>query len=240
MFTRAEERETARQYQRLWQGGGAKPALERFLMSPAGIFVFNTPLFLLPKQIGIKPEQRVLEIGSGRGANLRFLATRIPFRQTPVGVDVSIAAIDRGRREDAAAPVELVAAIASRLPFAAESFDLILCTNVVKHFGDAVFTRFLFECHRALRPGGRLVVWEFAPTRSSRLNRFHQWLLTRNVTSCRLRGFGDFVDLAIESAFATMEILTLRPFLFPPIPRTAFVLNKGERDDHRELESDPA
>jgi len=46
------------------------------------------------------------------------------------------------------------------------------------------------------------------------------------VQSCRLRGYGEFVDIAIESRFADMELLNLRPFLFPPIPRTGFLLRK--------------
>ena len=229
MFTRAEERESAAAYQACLGSHAPLSALARFLMGPAGSFLVNTPLFLLPRQLGIKPDQRVLDVGCGRASALRFLAGRVHFRQSPVGVDIAPTILERSAAEmDGDRPVELVAAAATRLPFGNDSFDVVLTSYVVKHLGDQALTRFLFECHRVLKPGGMLVAWEFAPTRSFILNRFHQWLLTRKVGTCRLRGFGDFVDVAIESPFANMEILNLRPFVFPPIPRTGFLLLKGK------------
>jgi len=170
----------------------------------------------------------VLDIGCGRAAALRFLSARIRFDSPPVGIDIAPAILERaaadlGERRQ----VELATAAATRLPFADESFDLVLSSYVVKHLGDQTMHRFLAECWRVIRPEGVLVVWEFAPTRSELLNRFHNWILTPRVKTCRLRGYGDFVDIAIESQFADMEIFDLRPFLFPPIPRTGFLLRKG-------------
>jgi SAM-dependent methyltransferase len=230
VYTRAEERESGAAYQALLGSGGPGAALARFLMGPAGSFLVNTPLFLLPRRLGITAQHRVLDIGCGRAAALRFLTARIHFQQPPVGVDIAPAILARARAElGADPPIALVAAAATRLPLVDESFDLVLSTYLVKHLGDQAMHRFLYECWRVLRPGGVLAVWEFAPTRSGLLNRFHRWLLTRRIGTCRLRGYGDFVDLAIESPFANMEILTLRPFLFPPIPRTGFLLLKAPR-----------
>jgi SAM-dependent methyltransferase len=228
VYTRAEERESAADYQACLGSHAPSAALARFLMGPVGSFLVNTPLFLLPRRFRISADQRVLDIGCGRGAALRFLAGRVHFRRRPVGIDIAPAVVAQAAAEMGPdRPAELAAAAATRLPFAEDSFDLILASYVVKHLGDQAMHRFLFECWRVLKPGGALVVWEFAPTRSPLLNRFHQWLLTQQVSTCRLRGYGDFVDLAVESSFADMEILALRPFLFPPIPRTGFVLKKG-------------
>jgi SAM-dependent methyltransferase len=228
VFTRSEERESAAAYQDWLSGHGLGSALMRFSMGPAGAFLINTPLFLLPRRLHLTRHHRVLDIGCGRGAALRFLSARIKFDLSPVGVDISPAivkhaAADLGEQRR----IELAAAAATRLPFADGSFDFILSSYVVKHLGDDGMHRFLAECWRVLRPEGVLVVWEFAPTRSELLNRFHNWILTPRVKTCRLRGYGDFVDIAIESQFADMEIFDLRPFLFPPIPRTGFLLRKG-------------
>ncbi len=145
-----------------------------------------------------------------------------------MGVDISPEILAHAHAEiDDPARVALVAAAATRLPFASESFDLVVCSYVVRHLSDVAVDRFLAETWRVLRTGGVLVVWDFAPTRSALLNRFHSWLLAPRLRSGRLRGYGDFVDLAIESNFADMEIFDLRPFLFPPIPRTGFYLRKG-------------
>jgi SAM-dependent methyltransferase len=228
VYTRPEERESAAAYQEWFAGRGLGSAFIRFLLGPIGLFLINTPLFLLPRRLRLQSQHRILDIGCGRASALRFLAARVRFRAPPVGIDIAPnileqAAADLGRDRN----VELAAASATRLPFAEESFDLIFSAHVVKHLNDDALHRYLAECWRVLRPGGVVVVWEFAPTRSVLLNRFHRWALTRRVKSCRLRGYGDFVDIAVESRFADMEILELRPFLFPPIPRTGFLLRKG-------------
>lgn len=225
----ADERAGLEAYRRFWRAPGAEAAFERFLLGPAGTFLLSTPLFLLPKRLKLASEQRILDIGCGRGVALRFLGSRLHFQRPPVGVDIVPEALQQAHDADDSSPIEFVAAAATRLPFADESFEVVLSTYMVKHLGDAALMQFLFEAWRVLRPGGTLVIWEFAPTRSRLLNRFHRRLLTTRVQSCRLRGFGDFVDLVVETPFANMEILILRPFLFPPIPRTAFILTKARR-----------
>jgi SAM-dependent methyltransferase len=228
VYTRSDERESAAAYRAWLSATGPGAAFVRFLSSPFGSFLINTPLFLLPRRLGIHAGQRVLDIGCGRGSTLRFLTSRIRFAKPPVGIDISPEILDRAANElGPNRRMELVAAAATRLPFGPDSFDLVLCSYVVRHLGDEALHRFFYECWRVLRPGGTLVVLEFAPTRSRPLNWFHQWLLTRHVNVCRLRGYGDFVELAIESQFANMEILLQRPFLFPPIPRTGFLLRKA-------------
>jgi len=239
VYTRAEERDSAADYQACLTSHAPDAALTRFLMGPLGSFFVNTPVFLLPRRLGINADQRVLDVGCGRGAALRFLSNRVHFKHEPVGVDIAPAILARAAADmGPERPAELAAAAATRLPFADASFDLILAFYLVKHLGDQAMHRFLFECWRVLRPGGVLVVWEFAPTRSRVLNRFHTWLLTRQISTNRLRGYGDFVDLAVESPFADMEIFNLRPFLFPPIPRTGFLLKKGAAKKEEEAAAD--
>ena len=228
VFTRSDERESAAAYRACLTAKGPGAAFARFLIGPIGSFLVNTPLFLLPRRLGMHSGQRVLDIGCGRGSTLRFLSSRIRFASVPVGIDIAPEILDKAVKEMGPhRRVELVAGAATRLPFAPDSFDIVLCSYVVRHLGNEALHRFLYECWRVLRPGGTLVVWEFAPTRSHQLNWFHQWLLTRYVNVCRMRGYGDFVELAIESQFADMEIFLQRPFLFPPIPRTGFLLRKA-------------
>lgn len=233
MFTRADERETGAAYQRRLRGNGPGPLLTRFAMSPTGAFLVNTPLFLLQRHVPITPEQRVLDIGCGRGSALRFLAGRVAFERPPVGIDIAAAALELARADARdGPPLEFIAATATRLPFAKESFDLILSSYVVKHLGDRAMDRLLYECWRVLRPGGGLVIWEYAPTRSRFLNRLHAWLLDRWTPPAQLRGFRNLVDILVESSFASMELLALRPFLFPPIPRVSVLIRKGEAIAH--------
>jgi SAM-dependent methyltransferase len=94
---------------------------------------------------------RVLDLGCGTGYNLDELARR---GLTGVGADLSAQAVrfcgDRGLtmvvQADAAVP-----------PFLDGSFDLILALDVIEHIQDDRMA--LSAIYRALRPGGRLVVF---------------------------------------------------------------------------------
>jgi ubiquinone/menaquinone biosynthesis C-methylase UbiE len=125
----------------------------------------------------------------------------------------------------------LVAATASRLPFAPESFDLVLSTHTIRHLGDEGLLRFLIESERILRPGGLLALWEYAPTASRRLNRLNARLLNALGGAGRLRGFTQLAYFASEAGYVVIERPTLRPFLFPPIPRIGLLARKRMNDE---------
>jgi ubiquinone/menaquinone biosynthesis C-methylase UbiE len=104
-----------------------------------------------------KARGRVLEIGVGAGANLRFydsaLATHV------VGIEPSpqlLAMAERAR--PAGLSCELAANAAEALPFASESFDSIVCTFTLCSVEDPM--RALEEARRVLKRGGRLLFCE--------------------------------------------------------------------------------
>lgn len=200
----------------------------RFLIGPAGNFLTNTALFVLPEQINLQPRHRVLDIQAGRGALLRFLAARIPFHRPPVGIDASLPALHLGRpARDQATPVALLGGRPTYLPFAGESFDLVIAAHVFRRLADHGLVQCLREIERVLKPNGVLVAWEFAPRSSDWLNRLHLRLLAGDVLPPHLRGFGPLSHYALEAGFVRIERPALRPFLFPPIPHTAILAQKG-------------
>ena len=201
-----------------------------FLASVPGSVLVNTPIFRLDKNLILKPEHRVLDIGCGSGSLLRVLAARVAFDRAPVGIDASREMLERGRADasgDGGSPIGLIGASATRMPFAADSFDIATCSYVLKHLDDAGLSRLLAELLRVLKPGGFAVLWEFAPTKSPRLNAWHRWLLTRGVDSCNLRPYGELAHAATAAGFEWVENANLRPFLLPPIPRVSIVVGKA-------------
>jgi SAM-dependent methyltransferase len=85
----------------------------------------------------------VLDIGSGNGANLDALSAR----HRVIGSDVSVAAAKR-----AAARHPVVVCDGAQLPFKADSFGAVVCTEVLEHVDDPAL--FLAEMARVLRPNG--------------------------------------------------------------------------------------
>ena len=73
----------------------------RWAMGLAGQWAVNTPLMRIPEHFNLKPDQRWLDVGCGRGALLRFIDSRVGFTPAPVGLDFSRAALRLARRDEA-------------------------------------------------------------------------------------------------------------------------------------------
>jgi SAM-dependent methyltransferase len=225
-----EELRTAREYDRWIGRPGFVSAGMRLLLGPAGQFLVNTPAFRLPEEVRLKPADRVLEVGCGRAALLRILAARVGFLTPPVGLDVSrtmLRMAGRDLRRDDGPAVELVAGAATVLPFADEQFDYVISAHMVKHLSDAALLLCLREMRRVLRPGGLALVWDIAPVHSRTVDRWNRWLITRGVSSAHLRSYRQLAALAKRAGFDWCGNAGLRPFLYPPIPRTSIIMGKA-------------
>ena len=95
--------------------------------------------------------KRVLDVGCSTG----YLAERLQQRgATVVGLDLDEQSAERARRFCEAVHVGDVETM--ELPFEPQSFDAILCGDLVEHLRDPV--AFLERVRPLLRPGGRLVL----------------------------------------------------------------------------------
>lgn len=91
--------------------------------------------------------RRVLEVGCGDGAMLRLLKER---HFDAVGVDASASGI--GRCIAAGLSARCLDISSDGLPFAADSFDLVICLETFEHLMNPYYA--LLEVRRTLRPGG--------------------------------------------------------------------------------------
>jgi SAM-dependent methyltransferase len=106
--------------------------------------------YRLFRRLPLPPGSRVLDVGCGGGKYLRFLLER-GYRVAGVEVDARLAAALRGELRVEILPGSLVEAL---IP--AGSFDAVTFWWVLEHTHDPLAT--LRAAHRALRPGGTLVV----------------------------------------------------------------------------------
>ena len=98
---------------------------------------------------------RALEIGAGTGYfSLNLLQAGIVREATCTDISPGMVATLAGNADRLGLDVRAARADAESLPFAGESFDLVLGHAVLHHLPD--LARAFAELHRVLRPGGRI------------------------------------------------------------------------------------
>ncbi|PYQ32159.1 MAG: dimethylmenaquinone methyltransferase [Acidobacteria bacterium] len=111
------------------------------------------------KRIGLKPGMRLLDIATGTGVVARAAAEVTNDGRAIVGIDASIGMLHSGHVQSAK-----VQGAAEAIPIRSQSFDALTIGFALRHFADlrAVFE----ECHRVLRPGGRVLILEITAPES--------------------------------------------------------------------------
>jgi demethylmenaquinone methyltransferase/2-methoxy-6-polyprenyl-1,4-benzoquinol methylase len=111
------------------------------------------------KRAGLAPGMRLLDLASGTGVVARAATEVTNDPRSIVGMDASYGMLRSGRTMSAK-----VQSPAERLPLRDASVDRISIGFALRHFADlsVVFS----ECHRVLRPGGKLVILEITAPES--------------------------------------------------------------------------
>jgi len=143
-----------------------------------GRLIRTTDAELLAR-VGVAPGDHLLDVGTGPG----YLALAASRLVTPggaaVGIDASPEMIDRARTLAARgrSEVEYLVATAESLPFDDDAFDVVVSRLVFHHLPGDVKEQALSEIARVLKPGGRLLIADFASPAAKRAHHIAAHLL---------------------------------------------------------------
>ena len=178
---------------RLWHGEGVAVMPYRISIAASGVgalwLFLNAGIFVHATRAGkfavwaelldrleLKGDERLLDIGCGRGAVLLMAAQRLP-RGRAVGVDVWSTTDQSGNAEQVtrqnaalegvAERVELHTADMRQLPFDDGSFDVVVSSLAIHNVpGAGERARALREAARVLKKGGKLAIADIRHTRA--------------------------------------------------------------------------
>lgn len=156
----------------------------------------------LKRIVGPRPFQAMLDLGTGTGRMLELFADQ--YRRG-VGLDLSREMLEVARANldrAGAANAQVRQGDLYSAPVERDSFDLVTMHQVLHYLDDPVAA--VAQAARFLRPGGRLVIVDFAPHELEFLREHHQHL--------RL----GFSDEQIAAAFAAAGLTAEAPVTFAP------------------------
>jgi SAM-dependent methyltransferase len=114
---------------------------------------------LVSGALGAQAGERVLDVGCGPGFYVEELLDVVGPSGAVVGVDASPQMLAvAAKRCERFANAAFHEGDATALPVDGASFDAALCVQVLEYVADPTVA--LAQMHRALRPGGRVVVWD--------------------------------------------------------------------------------
>lgn len=164
----------------------------------------------------LQPGERALDVGCGTG-------TVALDAQRRVGATGYVAGIDPGARQIASArakaarrrlPVDFQVGVVEQLPFADQSFDVVLSTLMMHHLPAPLKRQGLAEIARILKTGGRLVIADFIHTADRQGRSFH-------AGGSRMR---DLAALATEAGYSDIQIEDMPPLRFSSFPGAGLLM----------------
>ena len=165
------------------------------------------------EKLAARPGERILEIGFGTGHCLVSLAKAVGPAGGVTGVDISdgmlAIARERLRAEGLYDWVDLHLGDAAKLDFIeAGSLDGVFMSFTLELFDNPEIPRVLQECHRVIKPGGRVAVVSMTKTNPPGMAvRMYEWFHEHmpNYADCR----PIFARQAIEQSGFTIQDISV-------------------------------
>ena len=162
------------------------------------------------ERMGIKPGDKVLEVGVGTGINVSLY----PEHCHVTGIDFSALMLEKARERVAKKGVKnvrLQEMDAANLTFADSSFDIVYAPYVISVVSDPV--RVVNEMRRVCRPGGKIIILNHFKSRTPVVAKVEQAISPFTVHI----GFKADLDLPGFLAQSELKPISIEKVSFPPI-----------------------
>jgi|SRR5215467_2560424 len=160
---------------------------------------------------GVRPGDRVLDVGCGPGYFARMLARAAGPDGSVVGIDAAPEMAEyASRRARRMANCRFQAGAAESLPFDDGSFDVVVSSLVMHHLPDDQRPRAVQEMRRVLRSGGTLLVADYRPT-GGHLSRLHAAV---GAARAMQRRVSPLEPLVAEAGFTELRSGDVPPWLY--------------------------
>lgn len=161
----------------------------------------------------IKPGDSVLDVGCGTGDVTIPAKIRAGQAGKVYGIDPApeMIAVARSKAERKGLDIDFRVGVIEALPFPDNSLDVVTSSLMMHHLPDDLKVRGLAEIYRVLKPGGRVLIFDFMRPTQSFLNHILIHLTMHGGLSS---GIEDLTKLMKAAGFSQAAQLKEKFFLF--------------------------